>query len=558
MSGGCPSNVDNRHSNISNIRGDQFNITVLNQSESGLLSIDKLPNSLNYIFSAASKQVLQDLNPVEMDPCMRKECLADTRTNVLRLVINWVEDLENEQNVLWIHGLAGSGKSTLSTTIASHLRKSGNLGAFLFFDRDVAERNNPRAVIRTMAHQISGFHPYIGESIASAIEASPNICLSPMYHQFQRLLVDTLSSSNGLANTAPIVLVLDALDECGTPKDRETLLTVLSDQSSHLHPTIRFIFTSRAEYDILRAFDHKPHVKTLELDIMSRDNHGDIQLYIRHQMANIPTRGTLSLGDNWPGEEVIVNLTDKASGLFIWASTAMEFIAGYDPMQRLAALLNIKAATTTQATLDALYRRALELAGIWDDEDFVSDFRSILGPVLVAQRHLSSDGIDHLFRNSDDRPSIHIISHLGCVLRASPTVRLLHPSFAEFLLTRSRCNNDVWFFDRATQHRIVALKCLQHLDAVLKRNICNLTLSRDLADETLPDHTSYACMFWIDHLCLVSDIHISLVDKLSGFLHLHLLHWFESLSILRRSRCTISAIGCLLDWLVVSSANIGM
>jgi hypothetical protein len=82
----------------------------------------------------------------------------------------------------------------------------------------------------------------------------------------------------------------------------------------------------------------------------------------------------------------------------------------------LASLLSVKVATTAQATLDALYGRALNLVGIWDDEDFISDFWSILGLILVAQRPLSSDGIDRLLSRSQDQPSIHIIKHLGCVM----------------------------------------------------------------------------------------------------------------------------------------------
>ncbi|KIM89149.1 hypothetical protein PILCRDRAFT_61443 [Piloderma croceum F 1598] len=202
-----------------------------------------------------------------MDLFLRKECLPDTRMNVLEFIINWVNDSRTTQNVLWIHGLARSGKSTLSTTIVNCFRESGNLGTFIFFNRDVAERNNPWDVIRTMAYQLGVFHPDISEIIASALKSSPNICLSPISYQFQQLFLDTLSPSKGCTALAPIVLVLDALDECGTPKDREILLTVLSDKSRDLHLNVRFIFTSRAEIDIFRAFNHQIHIRTLELDI---------------------------------------------------------------------------------------------------------------------------------------------------------------------------------------------------------------------------------------------------------------------------------------------------
>jgi len=43
-----------------------------------------------------------------------------------------------------------------------------------------------------------------------------------------------------------------------------------------------------------------------------------------------------------------------------------------------------------------LYRTALELAKKWDDEDFMADFISVVGLVLVAQHPLSTTAIDHL------------------------------------------------------------------------------------------------------------------------------------------------------------------
>lgn len=87
-----------------------------------------------------------------MDGVQREKCLSGTRLKMIQSIIQWSLDTTDPQNILWVHGLAGSGKSTLSTTVASRLREMGHLGAFLFFDRDVDERSNPSLVVRTMAH----------------------------------------------------------------------------------------------------------------------------------------------------------------------------------------------------------------------------------------------------------------------------------------------------------------------------------------------------------------------------------------------------------------------
>jgi hypothetical protein len=144
--------------------------------------------------SKATAHILQKLQPAYMDASDRAECLPGTRVAIIKLVTDWALDPTTTQNALWVHGLAGMGKSTLSTTVANRFREMGCLGAFVFFSRDVAERSNPATVIRTLAYQIGSFHPRVGTAISTAIEKFPGVCLSPLSVQFQKLLVEPLAS----------------------------------------------------------------------------------------------------------------------------------------------------------------------------------------------------------------------------------------------------------------------------------------------------------------------------------------------------------------------------
>jgi NACHT domain len=470
---------------------------------------------------------------------------------VLKYIYDWVNDMESEQNILWVHGLAGSGKSTLSTTIANTYSDSGQLGAFVFFSRDDTERSGPTTFVRTLAHQIGSFNQRIGAAIRAVLESNSNILMYPLPRQFQRLVLDPL-----LEVEAPfprIVIVLDALDECGTADEREILLTVLSQDFANLPSTIRTIVMSRAENDIHIAFDSQHHIRPYQLDITSTGNAVDILTYFRHRMAFIRTKNRhLRLGTDWPGEEIFLQLVQRASGLFVWASTAVEFINGHAPKRRLDSILKGDASSGAEAALDTLYMTALDSAGLWDDEDFVVEFRSILGIILTARQPLSSSALDALLNLPEDRPSIHTISLLRCVLQHHPNVRVLHPSFADFLMNKDRCNRDIWHFDPSVYHRILAFRCLDRMDAVLRRNMCNMTLTVDGAIESLPEDVSYSCMFWVDHVCIIDDDVRPVVDRLHGFLFRHLIHWFEAMSILHRARDTIPLLEILIDWLSVS------
>jgi hypothetical protein len=94
--------------------------------------------------------------------------------------------------------------------------------------------------------------------------------------------------------------------------------------------------------------------------------------------------------------------------------------------------------------LDALYKTALDSVGCWDDEDFVADFRAIIGTILLARVPLSSAMIDALLHLLEDKPCMNTISLLGCLLQQSLAVRVLHLPFADFLTTKERCGRAIW------------------------------------------------------------------------------------------------------------------
>jgi hypothetical protein len=391
------------------------------------------------------------------------------------------------------------------------------------------------------------FDARIAATVAAFIDATPRVALSPLRLQFIHLLVKPLSSLP--MTEAPVVIVLDALDECGSADDRKALLAILAAESLHLPHFIRIIITSRTELDIRTAFRSKPHIHVLELDLSSNNNIEDISSFLRSRMEEIRVaNASLALAHDWPGDATISALVARAAGLFVWASTACRFIDGHDPRKRLDTLLRHAINTKAESALDTLYATALESVGRWDDEDFRADFCSIMGTILVAKNPISDATIDELL--CLDRPSSHTISRLGCVLHWSRTepMRIIHPSFADFLTDRLRCGSDAWYIHSPSHDERLAVQCIRRLDAVLKMNICNLTLIPSPVKAALPEAISYACNSWIDHICLITEGSDAVGDMLEKFLFEHLLHWLEAISILKKSRMTIMLLHRLLVW----------
>jgi NACHT domain len=542
--------IDARYGTFNHISGDSYHQYITPDR----LECKFHPDTDLYsnLISETPAHILQKLQPACMDASDRAECLPGTRVATIQLITDWALDPATTQNTLWVHGLAGIGKSTLSTTVANRFLEMGRLGAFVFFSRDVAERSNPATVIRTLAYQIGSLHPRASAAICTAIEKFPGICLSPLSVQFQKLLVEPLASViDKDAAPGTLVLVIDALDECGTPKTRQALLEVLTEKLIQLPSSIRILITSRSEHDICCEFRFREQFLEQKLNIMSGFNTNDISLYLKHRMARVRSKMMIiSPGTQWPSQNDLTRLAHRASGLFVWASTASEFIDGYDPPNRMDIVLNGAVKWRAEEALDVLYRTALESSENWDDEDFLADFTAIMELVLVARHPLSSTAID-LLLCTPRRPCSYTISHLGCVLQQTPIVRPLHPSFSDFLTSRSRCGRDIWFFDRNPCKLKLVILCLRRLNRVLRQNMCNLTLSVDQAQETLPEDVKYACVFWIEHICTIQDGIPSVMAYLDVFVNEHLLHWIEAMSILKKSRNAIGLLDDLLAWMKV-------
>lgn len=406
-----------------------------------------------------------------------------------------------------------------------------------------------------MAYQLSSFHAGVRAAISTALQRLPDIHLSPMRSQFLHLLLNVLTFDGVIDPTTPIIIVLDAMDECGNPDSRETLLEVLAEMWTRLPPSIRLFITSRYENDIRGAFEGQEHVIAIELNIDSISNKNDISTYLRARLGRVRKKRNLQTLKGWPSDADIWILTQRASGLFVWASTASKFIDGFDPRARMNTVLKGDDQLAPERALDTLYRTALESVGNWDDANFLTNFVTVVGTVLVARHPLSPSALDALCRLDPGVSCSYTISFLGCLLQESPTVRLLHPSFADFLCDRSRCHREIWWFRLEEHNHKLAMNCLFHLNNVLKQNFCGIELSPHPVDNVIPEGISYACLCWVDHFTMTNvgarDVK-SILSHLHTFFYRHLLHWIEIMSFLKKTRDIVDHLKALQGWILVS------
>ncbi|KAH8745898.1 hypothetical protein F5883DRAFT_438536 [Diaporthe sp. PMI_573] len=76
--------------------------------------------------------------------------------------------------------------------------------------------------------------------------------------QFEKLILELLSRIQGKASCrAPVIIVVDALDECEREDDIRVIITLFSHARNLQSPTLKVLLTSRPELPVRLGFKQK-------------------------------------------------------------------------------------------------------------------------------------------------------------------------------------------------------------------------------------------------------------------------------------------------------------
>ncbi|KDQ13217.1 hypothetical protein BOTBODRAFT_111806, partial [Botryobasidium botryosum FD-172 SS1] len=117
-------------------------------------------------------------------------CLPNTREALLDDIWQWIVSSEprGSAEILCLTGVAGSGKSAIAHTIARRCYDEGLLASCFFFSRDVADRNNPKKLLSTIARDIAR-DLRVRDHICMAIERDQSLATAPLSLQFDSLIL---------------------------------------------------------------------------------------------------------------------------------------------------------------------------------------------------------------------------------------------------------------------------------------------------------------------------------------------------------------------------------
>lgn len=183
-----------------------------------------------------------------------------------------------------------------------------------------------------------------------------------------------------------------------------------------------------------------------------------------------------------------------------------------------------------------------------DKERLAEEFRQVVGSIVILSEPLSAAALGRLL--DFDQETIRLrLRHLHSVLNVpkeqDSEIRLLHPSFRDFLLDKSRCRDPLFWVDKKIAHQQLAACCLRRLSCRstgLKMDICNLEhpgiLTTEIQPSLITEHLlpemQYACQYYVQHLHLGEEYQ-SDNGPVDTFLRQHLLHWFEALALMGKA-----------------------
>lgn len=494
-------------------------------------------------------------------------CLPGTRTELLQQITEWAQSPDGKC-IYWLKGMAGTGKSTISRTMAKSFQDKRILGASFFFKRGEKHRATAHRFISTITSHLVTKIPQMIPYISSAIESDPNIASRSLKKQFTQLLLQPLRTLNSIqGQTSTMVLVIDALDECDRVNDIRVILQLLPELQESTTIRFRILLTSRPELPIRLGFenmrdnDHQDMVlQTIPMPVIEHD----ITLFLKHRFSEIRKDHSLPL--DWPGESIIQTLVAMAVPLFISAATVCLFMGdlNWEPKARLEKLLKDQGSYASK--MEKTYLPILDQLLVGQDEEeskqLVQEFQDIISVIILLATPLSLHALGQFL---DMRPGAisnrlkFFHSVLSIPNDPDLPIRILHLSFRDFLLDSKRSKSPFWV-SKVEKHQKIAHHCLRIMRHGLKKNICDLPsdgtyrteISEQIISQHLPPALQYSCRYWTQHLLQGKDLTTGMEDAYY-FLQEHFLHWLEAMSIMGVISEVIDAINTLLSATVVSS-----
>ncbi|KIL85433.1 nacht and wd40 domain protein [Fusarium avenaceum] len=435
--------------------------------------------------------------------------------------------------LLWISGQPGTGKTMLMITIIRDLENenknssSSRTLSYFFCQKKEKGLANGRVMLRSLIWMLLKQQPGLMRHLRKKIKESgqdlynDSNAFTALSDVFLDMLKDPILS--------PVYFIVDAIDECDMETMSLKILFELIKESLEASVNVNWLVSSRPE-DAAKARNWG--IPNAPIDLDAHTLQAPVAAYIAHKLQTLegqPGYTELRL------KEISDEIHQRASNVFLWVSVVLRALhsqSGWTAMKTLK---------TFPSELSDLFDSMMtRLERGTDDLGFC---QSVLANVFLAYSPLTLKELTVLADFESTDMTRYMVTLCSSFLTIDgETVSLLHESVREYL--ESNYERKLGQGQVVQGHATIYRRSI-HAMSQLKENMYGTTDLGYNPCSSPPCHVNqlpcitYACLFWIDHLCKSQrrDLEEELADNgtVICFLRMRLLHWLEALSLIGRS-----------------------
>lgn len=446
-----------------------------------------------------------------------------------------------QPSILWLTGLPGTGKSTLSRFLVDHLTQPGCGLAYgchyHFFSSSEAKAKNIAYALRSIAFQLAlALEPFRVRLLQSHEEKATKFDDTNAQIIWSKIFEGILSK---LILPQPLYLIFDAIDEADSPE----ILVKLILKSRFVSP-IKIFFTSRPTGQLMPLANSFPSQSqpNLRHEMISEDDtSSDIKIYVQEVVTDI------LMSDEEFQEEIIDLVLTKASGSFLWVTLALETLKNNCHTQT-----DIKRALNrTPPGMEMLYSRMMEAIKNTNNEHNYNRAHRILTWAACSARPLKVEEMKSALDENERFVNFKwtLVGLCGHFLTIrDERVLLIHETARSFLLDSSRAESQVGgstiILDRSESHEFLAIRCLNYLSRetwkpLFSRVTENEALMGDFQAHKVSSVLSmhpflvYATKYWAYHVSYASVESAKLFTAVQEFFDRFALLWIHVVTLIK-------------------------
>ena len=505
-------------------------------------------------------------------------CLPDTRVSIRNSIQSRVA--QGRSSFIWLRGSPGTGKSTVAKTITARLEEENRLASAIYFDKTFGHDNAFSALhfVSSIAYQIAKFNSVFCDALGRILSEDGGIRKhADSAGHIEQLLKKPLSHLPPSLTTTSWVVVIDALDECGSRAELKELMDVLA---KFVMLPLTFLVTSRPEPEVMDHIDGPellPHVTIEDLDAVDQaSTDHDIREFVGSRIQRLSSRRDRA----WPpSNEQLVQFVVRCNGLFEVASILLRrlergYACGLLASKQFKTIL-MEAESVVPDPDAALYseywrilNRAYPVGNSKEAQEGLQRYHLVVGSLVLLREPLAAETLADLLSMTEDdvRATLMPLGSVILVPESGP-ISFYHASFHDFLLPSSGGQEQP--SDEGSSARLryrlviqereahLAGQCLEIMNVMLAYNICRLS-NEDIhdLDEKLNchvhNHLRYAVLHWAEHL--VQGRHLAqLRSLLSYWCEEKMIFYLELTSLLGQCDAILPLLDHAIGWAQVHS-----